>query len=106
VSKFVRSHPAPMQTKLLNFLLINQGRVVTHAECLDYLYGDDPNGGPTDGHILDQFLLKLRERGWPIENEMRRGLIIRWQRPVGAHPFDGPEEEPWRCGAEHWAMVA
>jgi DNA-binding response OmpR family regulator len=80
------------KAKLVNFLLINQGRLCTKDEIFDYMYGDDPDGGPEYGpHIVDVLVCRLRKKGWPIETEWGRGYIIRWQRPApgetGARPF-------------------
>jgi DNA-binding response OmpR family regulator len=82
--KYCSEGPVPFrQSKLLNCLLVNQGRVCTKEELFQYLYGDDSDGGPLEGtKIVDIFVMRLRRRGWPIETEWGRGYIIRWQRPA------------------------
>jgi DNA-binding response OmpR family regulator len=83
------------KARLVNFLLINQGRLCTKAEIFDHMYGDDPDGGPEYGNdIIDVLVCRLRKKGWPIETEWGRGYIIRWQRPA-----------PGETGAREFAPV-
>jgi hypothetical protein len=94
--RYCNSGATPVrQIKLLNFLLVNQGKIVSKSECFDYLYSDLPDGGPDSWtENIDVFVLRLRQKGWPIETVWGRGLIIRWQRQPGEIPELAPEPKP------------
>jgi DNA-binding response OmpR family regulator len=80
------------EARFLNCLLCNQGRIVTHQELVDWMWGDDPDGGPLDPNgIIKTRVCWLRFLGWPIETSWGRGYIIPWRdqaRPDAKAPID------------------
>jgi len=70
------------EAALLNCLLCHQGLPVTYRTICDWLWGDDPDGGPLTAYARVQALISwLRFCGWPIETVYGRGYCIPWQRP-------------------------
>jgi hypothetical protein len=53
----------------LNRLRLAAGALVTYAEMTEYLWGDDPEGGPLDPPaIFAQYTFHLRRSGYPVLN--------------------------------------
>jgi hypothetical protein len=61
--------------------LLRSRSLVTHADAIEALWGEDANGGPLYAqHILAIYVSRLRRAGYPIENY--RGVGYRIRKPV------------------------
>lgn len=68
-------HPRPTQLGRLYALLRLRGPLgATLNLIFDYLYGDDPDGGPESVNIVRVYVFHLRELGFPVR-----------QYPTGAY---------------------
>jgi hypothetical protein len=93
--RYVALSPArPRRTHLksiLNCLLINQGRIVSSDELAQYLWGDDPDGGPLGAAaVVNQYIMRLRRKGWEIDNVHGRGFAIWWRGQTPIKPVIVP----------------
>jgi hypothetical protein len=69
-----RGGPPRVQSAVLNCLRGNQGRITSLSELVDYVYREDPEGGPLGaGNCVAVAIMKLRRRGFPIRNHPWRG---------------------------------
>jgi DNA-binding winged helix-turn-helix (wHTH) protein len=69
------------QARLLNFLLINQGRLMFHDEIAAYVWRGC-RLPPKPMQAIRQMVYELRAFGWPIDNSWNRGYAIWWQRSI------------------------
>ena len=70
--------PACLLVGLETLLGVNRGRTVSRTEMVDWIYGEEEDGGPLwADKSLDIGIMHLRRRGVPIENVHGRGFIIR-----------------------------
>jgi DNA-binding response OmpR family regulator len=88
--RYVRLPPSePRRTlvkSVLNCLLVNQGRIVSVDELVEYVWGDDEDGGPVGAReMIRMYAVMLRRMGWEIDNIHGRGYAIWWrgqERPI------------------------
>lgn len=61
-------------SKVLNRLRLGAGALVGHAELIEAVWGDDPDGGPVDAHNrIGIAVMSLRREGHPIATFFGRG---------------------------------
>lgn len=66
--------PPLKRARLINRLREGQGGIVTHAELIEALWGDDRSGGPIDiMNSLNALITKMRRMGFPIRCAGWRG---------------------------------
>ncbi len=69
--------PDSLRGRLIEALSARRGVVVSHAELIERLWGDDPDGGPLGAaKSLSVHVTHLRARGYPIRNAPWRGWYL------------------------------
>jgi hypothetical protein len=59
-------------------LALGRGGIVGYGEIVEFLYGDDPDGGPLwPAHVVGVYVYELRRAGARIENHPWRGYSLR-----------------------------
>jgi hypothetical protein len=59
----------------LNRLRAAEGGLVSREEMIEYLWGDDPEGGPDDARgVMTQYAFHLRRAGYPVRAVFGRGF--------------------------------
>jgi DNA-binding response OmpR family regulator len=76
-------HPQPMQWAILESLLLNAGKVVSHHRLIHALYGDREDGGPEDAsNGIKVQICRMRARlPWPIRNVHGVGYVLEGYTP-------------------------
>jgi len=72
-------------------LLAVSGRIVSMAELVDWIYGDDPDGGPDDPEqTIRDAIRRLRRLGLPIKTHgVRRGFVSGYRYEPDTSPGRG-----------------
>lgn len=80
-SHFPRGRPR-VRSRVLAALTLRRG-LLSVTELADYVYGDDPEGGPdyTRGNIAAA-VYSLRHAGYPIGLDWKRGYYLKNERPA------------------------
>ena len=62
-------HMPRLMLGVSTLLAVERGRVISTEQLIDWLYGDDPNGGPVFAReCVAVAVLRLRARGVPIKS--------------------------------------
>ena len=70
--------PARLMVGMETFMGQHRGHIVSLGELIDWVYREDEDGGPFDAESMIRWgVMRLRERGVPIENVNGRGYVLR-----------------------------